>query len=454
MSAEPEDPKNGKDEEESGIPALYTYFGQFIDHDITFDPDSSLQKQNDPDALTDYRTPAFDLDSVYGRGPDDQPYMYDGGYSFLLGRAIHGGTDRDAFDLPRNGAPLERSRALIGDPRNDENVLISQLQGLLLRFHNRTLRDITRTVKDGKLAFAESQRLVRFHYQYVVLNDFLPQIVHSSVLRELKVDGKFKQEKLRFFRWKNEPFMPVEFSVAAYRFGHSMVRPGYRINDAKLLPIFPTPKHHEGLRGFRAMNSAWGIDWGRFINIDVRKYDGSNAAKARRLQFAYRIDTSLVSPLSHLPTSVASSPPFSLALRNLERGWRLGLPSGQEVARAMGVIPLADNDIIIGKAVKARRPSAPNILSISPIFKNNCPVWVYILAEAMLHQERVKIPVKENISIMTPRLGPVGGRILAEVFIGLMFGDKRSYLNLEPNWRPQAGPHYSLKDFIKYALGH
>jgi hypothetical protein len=296
--------------------------------------------------------------------------------------------------------------------------------------------------------------LVRFHYQYVVLNDLLPQIVHSSVLRELKVDGKFKQDKLKFFRWKNEPFMPIEFSVAAYRFGHSMVRPGYRINDAKLLPIFPTPKRPEGLKGFRAMNPAWGIDWGRFINIDVRRYDGSNAAKARRLQFAYRIDTSLVNPLSHLPTSVATSPPFSLAVRNLERGWRLGLPSGQEVARAMGVTPLADNDIIIGKAVPARRQSPYDILSISQIFKNNCPLWVYILAEAMHHQERVKIPVKEDISIMTPRLGPVGGRILAEVFIGLMFGDKNSLLNLDPNWRPQAGPRYSLKDFVKYALGH
>src|SRR5262252_3277018 len=124
MSADFDPPKDGKDEEESGIPALYTYFGQFVDHDITFDPASSLQMQNDPDALTDFRTPAFDLDNVYGRGPDDQPYLYDGNTSFLLGARINGG-DPNARDLARNGA--NPSRALIGDPRNDENSIVSQL---------------------------------------------------------------------------------------------------------------------------------------------------------------------------------------------------------------------------------------------------------------------------------------------------------------------------------------
>src|SRR5438552_11972893 len=137
MSAPFDPPKDGKDDEESGIPALYTYLGQFIDHDITFDPASSLQKQNDPNALVDFRTPAFDLDNVYGRGPDDQPYMYNG-QAFLLGDPLNGG-DPNAADLPRNNA--NPRRALIGDPRNDENAIVSQLQGLLLRFHNRTLQD-------------------------------------------------------------------------------------------------------------------------------------------------------------------------------------------------------------------------------------------------------------------------------------------------------------------------
>jgi len=116
-------PKDGPDAEESGIPALYTYLGQFIDHDITFDPVSVLTKAQDPDGLVDFRTPALDLDNVYGRGPSDQPYMYDGNLKFLLGEPLNGAGVPDAFDLPRFAG-----RALIGDPRNDENSIVSQLQ--------------------------------------------------------------------------------------------------------------------------------------------------------------------------------------------------------------------------------------------------------------------------------------------------------------------------------------
>src|SRR5437899_2871188 len=190
MSADFDPPKDGKDDEESGIPALYTYLGQFIDHDITFDPASVLQQQNDPDALTDFRTPALDLDNVYGRGPADQPYLYDGGEAFLLGDPIGGGTDPQAKDLPRNSAAVRR--ALIGDPRNDENAIVSQLQGLFLRFHNRVLAD------NQVISFEEAQRLVRFSYQYVILNDFLPRIIHSTVLVQLKTDGQYDRGKRAF----------------------------------------------------------------------------------------------------------------------------------------------------------------------------------------------------------------------------------------------------------------
>jgi hypothetical protein len=445
MSSTFDSPKDDQDDEESGIPALYTYFGQFIDHDLTFDPQSSLQKQNDPDALIDFRTPAFDLDNVYGRGPDDQPYMYSDGKSFLLGDPIHGGS-ADAADLARNNAPVRR--ALIGDPRNDENSIVSQFQGLVLRFHNRVVRE------NPDLSFAAIQRFVRFHYQYVVLNDFLPRIVHSAVLAKLKSNGRYHLHALEFFRPKNAPFMPIEFSVAAYRLGHSMIRPGYRLNDSVLLPIFPVPAQGfpEGLTGFRAMNSAWGIDWGRFIDIDTRTYDGTAAENARRLQFAYRIDTSLVNPLHALPASVAVNP-SSLAQRNLERGWRLGLPSGQSVARAMGVTPLPDNEILIGKAVEKPDAPLPNIGSVASAFAGNCPLWTYVLAEAMRNQEQVKLPVKEDVTLRTPRLGPVGGRIVAEVFLGLMFGDRNSMLRLEPGWQPESGAGYRLKHFVSYALG-
>jgi hypothetical protein len=452
MAAGFDAPFDGVDAEESGIPALYTYLGQFIDHDITFDPASSLQKQNDPDALVDFRTPAFDLDNVYGRGPSDQPYLYDDSRTFLLGECIGGG-DPGALDLPRNGAPAGRRRALIGDPRNDENVIVSQLQGLFLRFHNRV------AAENPALDFAELQQKVRYHYQYVVLNDFLPRIIHSSVLDGLKSGGRYDRTRLRFYSPRNEPFMPVEFSAAAYRLGHSMVRPGYRLNDATLLPIFPVPAQGltEGLTGMREMNAAWGIDWGRLIDIDTRDY-GPPGDESKRLQFAYRLDTSAANPLANLPSNIGG-PPSSLPVLNLLRGWRLGLPSGQSVACAMGVQPLADDQILLGKFTEPPvPPEEPDpLLPITAVaggaFAGNCPLWTYVLAETRTFQEPVKLPVSEDITLSTPRLGPVGGRIVAEVFLGLMFGDSKSMLNLDPDWQPDLGSGYALRDFVRYALG-
>jgi hypothetical protein len=442
-------PKDDPDAEESGIPALYTYFGQFVDHDITFDPMSSLIKQNDPAGLVDFRNPALDLDNVYGRGPSDQPYMYEpGGMKFLLGDPLTGGHPH-ARDLPRNSA----GRALIGDPRNDENSIVSQLQGLFLHFHNRLVDE------HPDASFEEIQQLLRFHYQYIVLNDFLPRIVSKSVLDDLKTNGAYDRSKMKFFHWKNDPFMPVEFSVAAYRLGHSMIRPGYRLNDNNLLPIFPIPRTRfatKGLTGFQPVAHGRAIDWGRFIDVDIRSY-GAVHGKKKRLQLAYRIDPSFVHPLGTLPPAVVSDKPKSLGERNLVRGWRLQLPSGQDVARSMGLVPLADDKIMISKAVDVPDPADGPVLNIvqaaGKVFADNCPLWTYILAEAAQNRESVKIPVIEDISISTPKLGPVGGRIVAEVLLGLVFGDGASLLSRDAFWQPATGKNFTLKDFVNYALG-
>jgi Animal haem peroxidase len=448
MSSGFDHPKDGPDGEESGIPSLYTYFGQFVDHDITFDPMSSLIKHNDPDALVDYRNPALDLDNVYGRGPGDQPYMYDGPMKFLLGEPMSG-SNHEAWDLPRNS----QGRALIGDPRNDENSIVSQLQGLLLRFHNRL---VDQYAKDPRVAFSDIQQLVRFHYHYVILNDFLPRLVSSGVLDDLKTNGHYDQKKLRYYHWKTDPFMPVEFSVAAYRLGHSMVRPGYRLNHLRdsLLPIFPD-RSKEGLTGFRKMGPGRAIDWGRFIDIDIRHYSGSKENDKNRLQFAYRIDTSLVNPLSLLPMpQVVGEKPRALAARNLIRGLKMDLPCGQDVARAMGVPPLDDKDILIGQGLD-KPGKLPDVVAAgkSKWFAGNCPLWTYILAEAMHHKKKVKVPVKGDRHISTPQLGPVGGRIVAEVLLGLMFGDTDSMLQIDPHWHPK-NKNFALRDIVKFALGH
>jgi hypothetical protein len=263
---------------------------------------------------------------------------------------------------------------------------------------------------------------------------------------------------------KETPFMPVEFSVAAYRLGHSMIRPGYRLNDddKTLLPIFPVPARNlpVGLTGFQPMPAGRAIDWGRFIDLDTRPYGSDSDTdpnNGKRLQFAYRIDTSLVDPLSMLPPIVASDPPPSLPRRNLERGWRLQLPSGQAVAKAMQVPPLDDSKILIGKAVDQQDPGEspmPIKKIANGAFADNCPLWTYILAEAAQNKTAVAIPAGGGpATVSTPQLGPVGGRIVAEVILGLMFGDGWSMLSRDPHWKPVSGADFKLKHFVSYALG-
>jgi len=434
-------------EENSGIAAGYTYFGQFIDHDITFDPASSLQKTNDPDALVDFRTPRFDLDCVYGRGPDDQPYLYrNDGLNMLLGRALTGdaGGLTNKRDLPRNTPEGgEPQRAVIGDPRNDENSIVSQLQSTFLQFHNK-VADLETARLGDKPKFADVQRLVRWHYQYAILHDFLQTICGQdtvfAVLPHLKSGESIHVHKpdLRFFKWRNAPFMPVEFSVAAYRFGHSMVRPFYRLSSTVQFPIF-TANGGESFVGFRAFPANWGIDWNLFFG------KGGAASGPKRIQPAYKIDTSLVNPLGTLPTPIAADI-RSLAHRNLLRGLRMRLPSGQAVARKMGLPVIEDKDLHVGKATEEDTPQNELLTKISARFAGNAPLWYYVLAEAQQQFKKDATPI---------RLGPVGGRIVAEVFVGLMLGDNHSFLAQNPEWKPFdqfGGKDFRIIDLLKAAL--
>jgi hypothetical protein len=392
------------------IPAGYTYFGQFVDHDITFDPVSSLQRQNDPDALVDFRSPRFDLDCVYGAGPADQPYLYDQPARLKL--LIDKKNVKGEPDLQRNGEGV----ALIGDPRNDENIIVSQLQLTMLRFHNKVAAKVAADKSVPKeQKFETAQRLVRWHYQWVILEDYLPRIAGKAAVHDRVQRKKGEVEiNLRWFHPKNNPFMPVEFSVAAYRFGHSMVRPAYDLNQLVTnRPIFiPGEKVGEldDLRGFRPLPGAWTIDWSFFLP--------GAPGKSKKPQLARKIDARLARGLFDLPGFPQAE--SSLAFRNLKRGQALGLPSGQAVAKRMGLKPLS------GKKLGAPEPT---------------PLWFYILKESGLAGGQ--------------QLGPVGGQIVAEVLLGLLKGDSHSFVNARPGWKPTFGSKagkFTLSDLVKFAL--
>ncbi len=294
-------------------------------------------------------------------------------------------------DLPRNAQGL----ALIGDPRNDENVIVSQLQVLFLRLHNRFLDQV---VADASVPeerkFDEAQRLTRWHYQWIVAHDYLPRIVGQALVNRLFVEGGDEPDfKLRYYRVKTKPYMPVEFSAAAFRFGHTMVRGIYNLNQVVTdRPVFAAGDavgEFDDLRGLRPLPGGWAIDWPQFFSIS------GSVPQPSRL-----IDSRLVPALFDLP-----GPGPSLAFRNLKRGQALQLPSGQDVARH-----LKAPHVYTGAELTAPDPT---------------PLWYYILKESELDPEAQGL-----------RLGPVGGRIVAEVLLGLLRGDTQSYVNQQPDWKP------------------
>lgn len=421
-----EDDHSAADGDNPDIPSGFTYLGQFVDHDITFDPSPLRERTEDPEALTNFRTPRFDLDSLYGRGPADDPYLYDqdnpGG--FLVDR--HDGL----LDLPRN----RQGRALIGDPRNDENTFVAHIHLTMLLFHNRVLQEIDtwtdRPLRDDEDRFDATQQVVRWHYQWVVVHDFLRRIVGSDTMDDVLVREPLfpgghpvLQPRLKFFHWHVRPFIPVEFTGGAYRMGHSMVRARYVLNSIVppesppllILPPEPIseadPLSHFG--GFRPLPAHWQVEWPRLFDVSG---PGQDNCQPSRL-----MDELVVPPLHTLPPEVAEGL-ASLPARNLTRGAHLGLPSGQDVAQAMGITPLTDAELGLPEPGPA-------------------PLWYYILREAKVQSGGT-------------HLGAVGGRIVAEVFVGLLAEDPSSFLTRAPGWEPtlpstQPGT-FTMSDLITF----
>ena len=339
---------------------------------------------------------------------------------------------------------------------------MSQFQGMMQRFHNRMV-DVN-VAANPNVTFDQIQLEVRRNYQWAVVHDFLPKIIHRDVLDRVSKaiadpSKSFKDHpiSLKFYKF-HEPKMPVEFSVAAYRLGHSMVRPGYRVNEFTTpLAIFDHDNPTNGLNAFGDFPKSWAIDWQRFIDLGIGPKTESDTD---RVQKAYKIDTSLVEPLANLPFSVAGDEArgggnharlLSLAFRNLLRAQKLRLPTGQEVAAHMGFTPISDQHIIILAAEDGSSEfkdgdgnPAPTILDASPAFAGRCPLWVYILAESR----------RNFYAHQKAQLGNVGGTIVAETFLALLSADADSIVNVS-DWRPTiAKPEqFGLDDILRFALG-
>lgn len=464
MTADPDippTPENEVDSEENpAVAAGYTYFGQFIDHDLTLDPTSNLRDKLTKEqlkALVDFRTPRFDLDNLYGRGPNDEPYLYQpDGIHLALGAPMSGNPhDAHAVDVPR--AP--NGRALIGDPRNDENRIVAQLQAAMLRFHN-AMADAM-----PNAAFTDVRDAVRWHYQWVVINDFLPTIIQAHTVREVfpgLAHGVSIAVAPPVFSIPALAcpldLMPVEFSVAAYRFGHSMIRPIYRLNESiQRRQIFSTSADPAGdLGGMRPIPFDWAVDWQFFVDLGhgapFQTTTDANDPITRKPQQAYKIDTSLVNPLGLLPAIVASNP-SSLALRNLERGVTFGLPSGQAVATLLGKTPIPDDQLVIGKAT-AEDPQEP-LSTFLPSLAGNVPLWTYILSEAQVTSWALE-PANPNKDTIPIRLGPVGGHIIAETFAALLMSDPTAFPQANPSFAPRVdfshNGTFGLADMLNVAL--
>jgi hypothetical protein len=400
--------------------AGFTFIGQFIDHDITLDNTPLGQQEADPTATVNFRTPRYDLDSVYGRGPGDDPQFYDPDDrdKLLLKKNAN-----DVLDVPRD---TSTGRAIIPERRNDENLIIVQFHKAVAQFHNEIVKYVRAQGMRTEWVFEAARRLTRWHYQWAVIHDFLPRFVGEELVGTSgtvykEVAGKSPVITLSYYKPTNKdgrPFMPLEFAVAAYRFGHSLIRPFYVLNETGAVDIFGA-EGGRNLNGGRPIPSDLVMVWNNILpNL------GNAGARPPR-----KIDTKLSIPLSNLPGSAVPppDPTKQLAVRNNRRGKQVGLSSGQQIAKAMRVTALSNTQLGLTDSRLG----------------GEAPLWFYILKEAeLLHNGQ--------------QLGPVGGRIMAETLVGLLQRDPNSYLYLDPSWKPQlpsefGAAKFAFSDLLKFA---
>ncbi|HEX7187384.1 MAG TPA: heme peroxidase family protein [Actinomycetes bacterium] len=442
----------------STVPAGYTYLGQFVDHDLTFDKTAVMLGENvSPADLLQARSPSLDLDSLYGAGPQNaaSAKFYTDDRHLKTGKTVAIGADaaRDGFDLPRVGSGATRAakrKALIPDFRNDENLAVAQTHLAFIRFHNRVVDSLPASTPPAQ-RFGKARALVVKHYQWMIRHDYLPRICAAGVLSDVFSNGRKAFEVGA--APTDVPTMPVEFSVAAFRLGHSMIRRAYDWNarfpdgSGTLDLLFAFSATGGDLGGGLRLPSNWIADWRRL-------YDFAEAGRAdltlpgSQGNRAMRIDTTLVNPLENLPTGSFGGPavPFgdptaNLAFRNLTRAKMLRLATGQKMAAH-----LRSRGAAVTTLTKAQIRNGKNGASLDSLtaaqrdaLLTNTPLWFYLLREAELNNGKVK---------------GVGGRIVAETFHRAMEGSQHSIVR-DPTWRPTLGPDsttFRMVDLLLFAF--
>lgn len=426
---------------DSATPSVYTYLGQFIDHDITArtDRDNGLSVIGGPSGeaipltpvapdqviagLSNGRRPQLDLDSLYGDGPSlvagsttTADKLYEPADHKM--RVV---TSANYIDLPRNDtnaqSDSEKRVAVIADGRNDENLNVSQLHAAFLAFHNKVVEKLKdndlnnacgSNVADDLRKYIIARKLVRWAYQFVVINDYLCRVCDPAVTADVVANGP------RYFKpvAGGELFMPLEFSVAGFRFGHSMIRPSYEIQGGTTATIMDilgvsadVPRPIDLLEKSGAdyrLKQEFVIDWANYADVS----SGSPVNLARK------IDPLLATGLDDIP--FINAPPSAmmrnLAKRNLQRGYLLSIPTGQAVAHCMGIEFLSAADL--------KNDTTPEISQAIDDggFGERTPLWYYVLQEAWRQKNG-------------ETLGAVGSRLVAETLVGLVKADPNSFLN-------------------------
>jgi hypothetical protein len=441
------------------IPAGYTYLGQFIDHDLTMDvTDVALGEDITPAELLQARSPSLDLDSLYGAGPSDDEsakFYEDDGLHLRTGTTIAIGADgeKPGHDLPRigTGPAGVRRRALIPDPRNDENLIVAQTHLAMIRFHNRVVDKLPASLPPGR-KFRRARKSVSLHYQWLIRHDYLPRIISPDVLEDVFTNGRKLVEPTA--SPTDVPTMPVEFSVAGFRLGHSMVRPTYDWNRrfpgeaGSLDYMFEFSGLGGSLGGEVRLLSNWLADWRRMYDFpagghpDLAAPDGVN--------FAQRIDTLLTDPLKNLPPSTFGGRPGipfddprrNLAFRNLTRASMLRLASGQQMVAHLGSLGVDVEPLTEPQLLRGRRGADLTALvgKRRERLVSRTPLWFYVLREAETGDGRLR---------------GVGGRIVAETFHRAIDGSRFSILR-HPTFRPKHGRDentFEMTDLLFFAFG-